>query len=142
MAEGADVLPAIESDPSPEEMHQLDELLHQFNVTQTGINDGRLLAIFLRNTIGHVVGGIHGWIWGGTCYVATLYLPESLRHNGTGSGLMAAIEAEARRRGCDQVVLRTHDFQAPGFYHKLGFSTQAETGYPRGHRSLTLVKQL
>ena len=34
---------------------------------------------------------------------------------------MQAVEKEAKTRNCRQIVLETHDFQAPGFYQKLGF---------------------
>jgi len=44
---------------------------------------------------------------------------------------------------CQQIVLETHDFQAPGFYQKLGFeAVNGVDDYPRGHRYLTLIKRL
>jgi ribosomal protein S18 acetylase RimI-like enzyme len=60
-----------------------------------------------------------------------------------GSRLLAAAEAEIRRRGCDQVVLSTHSFQAPGFYAQFGYQECGRTpGYPRGHAEIHLLKQL
>jgi hypothetical protein len=45
----------------------------------------------------------------------------------------------AHVRRCGQIVLETHDFQAPEFYRKFGFEVAgAVDNYPRGYRSLTL----
>ena len=57
--------------------------------------------------------------------------------------VMRAVEQEAMARGCEQMVLETHDFQGPAFYRKLGFAiVGAVEGYPRGHQYLTLLKPL
>ena len=90
-----------------------------------------------------MIGGVFGWTWGATCYVRFLYIPADLRHQGHGTRLMHAVEAEARARGCGQIALETHDFQAPAFYQRLGFEvTGAIDHYPIGHRQLTMVKRL
>jgi GNAT superfamily N-acetyltransferase len=86
---------------------------------------------------------VFGWTWGATCYVRYLFVPVEMRKRGHGSRLMAIVEAEAAARGCTQIVLETHDFQAPQFYCKLGFAiTGRVSDYPSGHQYLTLVKRL
>jgi GNAT superfamily N-acetyltransferase len=133
---------AVESQPTADDILRLDELLYEFNVESTGLIDGRRLAILLRGNGGQVIGGLVGWTWGGTCYVDLLYLPAALRGQGEGSRIMATAESEARTRGCDQMVVRTHEFQAPGFYRKLGFAQVSEVEYPKGHLNFTFLKRL
>jgi ribosomal protein S18 acetylase RimI-like enzyme len=57
--------------------------------------------------------------------------------------MMRAIEQEAVARRCRQIVLETHDFQAPDFYRRLGFAVvDVVDGYPHGHQYLTMLKRL
>jgi ribosomal protein S18 acetylase RimI-like enzyme len=55
----------------------------------------------------------------------------------------AALEEEATRLGCHQIVVETHTFQAPAFYERRGFERVGEVGgYPRGHSLISLAKPL
>lgn len=133
--------PVVEADP--DDIRILEERLHEFNVEATGIADGIALAVLLRGPDGRATGGVHGWTWGDTCYVRSLYLPAEMRNRGHGTRLMAIVEREAVARGCGQILLETHDFQAPDFYRRLGYAVVgAVDGYPRGHRYLTMLKRL
>ena len=133
----------LETEPSSESIRYLEERLYDCNVRTTGIADGNPIGLFLRAPDGSPVGGLHGWTWGGTCYVRYLFVAESMRGQGQGTRLMRAVEMEAKARKCRQIVLETHDFQAPSFYQKLGFDVVGRVGdYPQGHQYLMLVKHL
>jgi len=121
----------------------LVERIYQFNAKATGYFDGRPLAGRLRSEAGEVIAAFNGHTWGGCCVLAHLWVHDSQRGRGLGRALLQAAEAEAARRGCEQVVLATHSFQAPAFYERLGYERHAVIGgQPKGHANLVYVKRL
>ena len=121
---------------------RLDEEISAFNAAVTGYHDGRLLSIAVREGSGDLRAGLYGWTWGGCGYIDLLWVRDDQRSGGLGTKLLAAAEAEIRRRGCDRVALNTHSFQAPDFYARFGYTECGRTpGYPRGHDDIHLVKQ-
>lgn len=130
-------------DSGGEVEHGLRGLLYRFNVEATGTDDGRLLVVTVRDDTGAMVAGLFGWTWGGTCFVDLLHVAEEHRGAGLGSRLLAAAEDEGARRGCGQVVLATHSFQAPDFYRARGYREHGRVeDYPRGYAQVHLVKPL
>jgi GNAT superfamily N-acetyltransferase len=114
---------------------ELDAAINRVHVERTGVDDFEEFHLPIEG------GGIHGWSWGGTFWVNSLY--TSARRQGHGSRLLAAAEDEARARGCTQVALATHSFQAPEFYKRRGYEVVGEIpDYPRGHSKLYLRKPL
>jgi GNAT superfamily N-acetyltransferase len=111
----------VEDDPRPEDVALLNDRLYRFNAGATGVDNGRGLAIFVRDERGEIEAGLHGWTWGRTGFVQTLWVREDRRGGGLGSRLLAAAEREVERRGCSEMHLDTHDYQAPGFYRRLGY---------------------
>jgi ribosomal protein S18 acetylase RimI-like enzyme len=111
----------IELEPAPGDIRFLEDGLYDYNVEQTGSDDGKWLSIFVRDDKGEIVAGLHGWTWSGACRVQTLWVHKDLRHQGYGRRLLAAAEQEARARGCEQILLDSFSFQAPLFYQKLGY---------------------
>lgn len=122
---------------------RLDQEISAFNAAASGHHDARMLSVAVRGDDGDLRGGLYGWTWGGCGYVDLLWVRDDQRGLGLGAGLLAAAEAEIRRRGCDRVALSTHSFQAPEFYARLGYTECGRTpGYPHGHDDIHLVKQL
>jgi GNAT superfamily N-acetyltransferase len=101
------------------------------------------LNVFVRDAEGRVRGGLVGETWGTSLFVSQLWVESGLRGRGFGAGLLAAAEAEARRRGCDFAHLDTMTFQAPDFYRRLGWQVYGVLdGYPDGHQRFSLRKSL
>lgn len=117
--------------------------LGKFNVTQTGLTDYRPLVLTIRDETGHVIGGLWGKTSYGWLFVRLLFVPESLRGQDVGSELMSRAESEALARGCHSAWLDTFEFQARGFYERLGYSCFAELGdYPPGFSRYFMKKVL
>src|SRR5580765_2481217 len=104
----------------------LADRIYEFNVQATGYADGRLLAATIQDDAGDIIAGINGHTWGGCCEITHVWVHEQYRGQGLGRALLHAAESEAMRRGCEQVVLITHSFQAPTFYEHLGYDRKYE----------------
>jgi ribosomal protein S18 acetylase RimI-like enzyme len=75
--------------------------------------------------------------------ITVLWVAESYREQGLGRELMERAENEARRRGCRYARLATSDFQAPGFYQKLGYRLYGTLeNCPPGVNNFYYVKDL
>jgi GNAT superfamily N-acetyltransferase len=121
----------------------LADRIYEFNTRATGYSDGMLLAGCVRSDAGEVIAGYNGHTWGGCCELSHVWVHEQYRAEGLGTLLLRSAEAEAVARGCVQVVLATHSFQAPGFYERMGYQRKyAIEGRPQGHANIIYVKAL
>jgi len=133
----------IIEDAPASDIVQLEANIDSYNAVKTGIHDARLLSIMLKQADGELYAGLHGHTWGATCQIKLLWVAEQERGRGLGTLLLEAAEGEARQRGCKQVMLATHSFQAPDFYAKHGYEQVATlTDNPIGHTDILMVKRL
>jgi len=122
---------------------ELANAIDGFNMAAVELHDARDLFAQVRDGGGALVAGVDGWTWGGTCWIEHLWVREADRRHGIGGRLLAAVEREARSRGCGQIGLSTHSFQGPAFYRRHGFEVTGEMpGYPAGHSYLLMRKLL
>jgi N-acetylglutamate synthase-like GNAT family acetyltransferase len=128
---------------TPELAQRGDDLIYEFNVAATGISDGRVFAFTTRGEENRLLACALGHTWGGTCELKTLWVEEALRHRGLGRALVLRVIDVAETRGCTQLLLSTHSFQAPDFYARLGFRELLRLNdYPRGHASVFMLRAL
>jgi ribosomal protein S18 acetylase RimI-like enzyme len=121
----------------------LVDRIYEFNSNATGHFDGQLLAGSVENDSGEIIAGFSGHTWGGCCELSHVWVHEQYRGRGLGALLLCSAEAEAGARGCLQVVLATHSFQAPGFYERMGYERRYTIeGRPKDHADIIYVKVL
>jgi GNAT superfamily N-acetyltransferase len=132
------------SDVADEEVRRLIVApLIEYNTNQAGPGNGRPVVITVKDNTGHVVGGLWGYTGYEWLFTQLLVVPASHRKAGTGSRLMRMAEAEAMSRGCIGAWLDTFEFQARGFYERLGYECFAELpNYPTGFSRYFMKKSL
>ncbi len=101
------------------------------------------IALFARDKLGCMQGGIYGrinWSW---LSVSLLWVSSDSRGSGLGSALLERLESEAAALGCAKSHVDTFSFQAQEFYIANGYETFAELpDYPDGHSRIYLKKSL
>ena len=143
MIAAGDIVLSVEQHADADDIARLDDRLSAFTIAESGHDDVRPLAVFARDGDGHVVAGIHGWTWGQCCELVTLWVTEACRGLGMGRALLSAAEDEARDRGCIQVVLFTHSFQAPELYRREGYEVVGILDdYPAGSSTYWFRKRI
>jgi ribosomal protein S18 acetylase RimI-like enzyme len=87
-------------------------------------HEAQPLHLYALDTTGAIRGGLIGrthaipqWL-----EISIIWVDEQIRRQGLGRQLMEEAEREACRRGCRYARLATSNFQAPGFYERLGYS--------------------
>jgi len=117
--------------------------LVEYNVNQAGPSESRPIAVLVTNKEGEVIGGL----WGHTGYewlfTQLLVVPASLRGRGVGTEIMQLAERVAVNRGCHGAWLDTFEFQARGFYERIGYECFGELpNYPKGFSRFFMKKSL
>ena len=107
MLSGHDVAELV-AEPAPGDVQYLEDRIYEFNSSTTGITDGGWLAIFVRDENHRIVAGICGNTWGGCAEIRQFWVDEPRRKQGLGTRLLAAAEAEARRRGAGDLITVVH----------------------------------
>ncbi|MGJ8658086.1 MAG: GNAT family N-acetyltransferase [Akkermansiaceae bacterium] len=83
--------------------------------------DVEALCVFDRLDNGDIVAGLTGKTYWNYLDIGYLWVAEAYRGQGRATAIIQLAEAEALRRGCNNVLLDTYSFQALGFYENLGY---------------------
>jgi len=117
--------------------------LRAYNDSKAGPGNNKPLSVTIRDAHGAVIGGLTGYT--SRCWLFThlFFVPEALRGQGLGTRILAMAEHEAAARGCVGAWLDTFEFQARGFYEKLGYTCFGEIAdYPPGCSRFFMKKSL
>jgi GNAT superfamily N-acetyltransferase len=132
----------LDLNPTDADIRTVKRHLIAFNNQHAEPEHYQQLVLFVRDSSENIVGGLLGythWRW---LFVENLWVAESLRGLGYGKKLMQHAEQEARLHGCQHAYLDTFDFQALGFYQKLGYELFGQLDdYPPGHTKYFLQKK-
>jgi GNAT superfamily N-acetyltransferase len=140
----SDPVIVVASEPDEADRKTIVDALIAFNDATAGPSGFQRLAILIRDPI---TGKTQGGLWGKTVFdwlfVELLVVPEHYRGRDVGTQVLRRAEEIARERGCIGVWLDTYEFQAPGFYQKLGYEIFGTIeDLPRGSRRVFLQKRL
>ncbi|SDP20901.1 Acetyltransferase (GNAT) family protein [Pseudomonas arsenicoxydans] len=129
--------------PTDEEEQAILLPLRAYNASKAGVSRQEPIALLVRDDSGEILGGLYARVFYQWMFIELLSVPEQARGQGLGTKLMRMAEDVAREKECVGVWLDTFDFQAPGFYQKLGYSELGEiVDYPPGHKRLFFQKRL
>jgi ribosomal protein S18 acetylase RimI-like enzyme len=100
------------------------------------------LAAFMRDAAGQLIGGLLASTYWGWLDIDELWIAEGWRGQGHGRTLMVMVEKAAMGRGCRMAQVKTWDFQARGFYERLGYRVIGRLAdYPPGRTFYWLRKE-
>lgn len=133
----------LSQDPTEEQRAAILAPLRAHNIAKAGPSLYEPVALLVRDDNDAILGGLYGHTFYRWLFIELLAVPEEGRGQGIGSKLMNMVEAFAREKDCVGIWLDTFDFQAPGFYKKLGYTECGEiVDYPLGHKRHFFQKRL
>lgn len=120
----------VTTSPTERDIGEIHAMLKEYNLAKRERSENIPLGIFVEED-GKKLAGLTGEIFGNWLSIKYLFVDESLRGQGIGRSLIECAESEAKMRGAKYAFVDTFDFQAPGFYKKLGYrEVFALTQYP------------
>lgn len=144
----------IELDADERREHEITEGLVAHNKDASEMIRGRFepenlkprpVSAYALSASGELLGGCVGstvdvWHW---LTIDLMWVRPEARGSGLGRELLAAVEEQARQRGCRWSKLNTWEFQAPDFYGRCGYTTYGrEVDFPPGHVNHLMRKDL
>lgn len=133
----------VAENPSEADRQAVLAPLRAYNIARAGDPCIRHVAVLLTDEGGNHVGGLWGKCAYDWLFIELLAVPTEYRGHSFGKALMEQAERIARANTCIGIWLDTYEFQARGFYEKLGFEVFGTLDdHPAGQKRFFLRKQL
>jgi ribosomal protein S18 acetylase RimI-like enzyme len=133
----------VDMNPSEKDVEYIHDNLSAYNAGEGYTSEVIKFLVSCKDDSGMILGGAVCHIFWEWIFVSLLWVDESYRGRGWGSEIMYAVERQAREQNCIGVFLDTVDFQAPGFYEKLGYEVYGVLDdMPRGQKRYYFRKRM
>jgi len=100
-------------------------------------------CINLYQDMNSLKASIYGSLYYGCMHIDTIFVDEDLRGRGHGKELVRLAENFAVKKNCLFITVSTMDWEARGFYEKLGYMPEYERkGYIKDSILYSLIKHL
>ncbi|MDR2465443.1 MAG: GNAT family N-acetyltransferase [Streptococcaceae bacterium] len=109
-----------------ETLKEVDQLIIEDAQSKGHVLDSSISLAFSATIEGEFVGGIKGTLQGTNLHINGLAVVHPQHDQQIGSKLLQKTEDEARKLGVLVITLSTLDYQALGFYKKMGFHVLGE----------------
>lgn len=132
-----------DSNPQPADTKIIWENISENAKIKRNFPSGKPFAFYIKDELNQIKGGCSGYIYYGCFYVDLLSVELSLRGKQYGTQLMNEAEKLAHENDCNFIAVNTMDFEALGFYKKLGYNVEFERhGFDKNSIMYFLKKDL
>lgn len=119
-----------EPNPSPDQIQVLYDGLARVAKLKKNQPPIETFGFFVKNNHQKILAGCNGAMYYGCLYIDSLWVDESMRGKNIGTQLLQAAENLGIEKGSLFSTVNTMDWEALGFYQKLGYQFEYQrTGY-------------
>ncbi|MGE3319305.1 MAG: GNAT family N-acetyltransferase [Candidatus Berkiella sp.] len=138
-------MPTLHFDPHPQadDIAILSKGLMAYAHEQRGLPPIQCFAFYFRDEQNTILGGLNGACLYGCLYIDQLWMSEHFRKTGYGTQLMKKAHEHGKDQGCTFAAVNTMDWEALGFYQKLGYELEfTRKGFMKDAKFYFLRKNL
>jgi ribosomal protein S18 acetylase RimI-like enzyme len=117
---------SFESNPHQNDIQTLGAAIMKQATQKKGFDPLDFFAFFIRDNQNTIIGGCNGNTLYGCLYIDQLWVSDSIRNQGLGTELIKAALQYGKEKICTFATVNTMDWEALGFYQKLGFKIEFE----------------
>jgi ribosomal protein S18 acetylase RimI-like enzyme len=114
----------FEKAPHPDDIQILGDSIMAYAKQQKELQPLDFFSFFIRDHENTILGGCNGCALYGCLYIDQLWVSDSLRQQGWGTKLTNAALNYGQELGCTFAAVNTFDWEALGFYQKMGFKIE------------------
>lgn len=133
---------SFEENPNQNDVQVLIHGITDYAKQQRGFDALDFFAFYIRDEHNTIVGGCSGGTLYGGLHIDSLWVSEIIRNKGWGTKLVNAALTYGEEKKCNFATVNTMDWEALGFYQKLGFRVEFKrTGFHKNSVFYFLRKQ-